>query len=83
LSIRPLLIFQSNIEAMGEAELSKDIDATSVFAKLAPAHKEHIIRALQSKGHVVGVVGTLGFVPLPLLYWLMLAIMLVGNVILT
>jgi Mg2+-importing ATPase len=29
------------------------------------------------------VVGTLGFVPLPSLYWLMLAIMLLGYVILT
>ncbi len=65
---------------MGEAELSEAIDATSVFTKLAPAHKEHIIRALQSKGHVVG---TLGFVPLPSLYGLMLAIMLLGYVILT
>jgi hypothetical protein len=63
-----------------EAELSEAIDATSVFTKLAPAHKEHIIRTLQSKGQVVG---TLGFVPLPSLYWLMLAIMLPGYVILT
>ena len=30
---------------------------TSVFARLAPAHKEHIIRALQSKGHVLGFMG--------------------------
>jgi hypothetical protein len=31
---------------MGEAELSEAIDATGVFTKLAPAHKEHMIRAL-------------------------------------
>jgi P-type Mg2+ transporter len=31
--------------------------ATSVFARLAPAHKERIIRALQSKGHVLGFMG--------------------------
>ena len=30
---------------------------TSVFARLAPAHKEHIIRALQSKGRVLGFMG--------------------------
>ena len=29
----------------------------SVFAKLSPAHKERIIRALQSRGHVVGFMG--------------------------
>jgi Mg2+-importing ATPase len=51
------ILLGSQIEAMGEAELSEAIDATSVFAKLAPAHKERIIRALQSKGHVVGFMG--------------------------
>jgi len=50
-----LLGFQ--IEAMSEAELAKAASVTSVFARLAPAHKEHIIRALQSKGHVVGFMG--------------------------
>jgi Mg2+-importing ATPase len=51
------ILFGSQIEAMGKAELSEAINATSVFAKLAPAHKEHIIRALQSKGHMVGFMG--------------------------
>jgi Mg2+-importing ATPase len=51
------ILLGSQIEAMGEAELSEAINATSVFAKLAPADKEHIIRALQSKGHVVGFMG--------------------------
>jgi len=51
------ILLGSQIEAMGEAELSEAINATSVFAKLAPAHREHIIRALQSKGHVVGFMG--------------------------
>jgi P-type Mg2+ transporter len=30
---------------------------TSVFARLVPVHKERIIRALQSKGHVLGFMG--------------------------
>ncbi len=42
---------------MSEAELAEAASTTSIFARLAPAHKERIIRALQSKGHVVGFMG--------------------------
>ena len=42
---------------MSEAELADAASAASVFARLAPAHKQHIIKALQSKGHVVGFLG--------------------------
>ena len=51
------LLLGSQIEAMSETELAEAASVTSVFARLAPAHKEHIIRALQSKGHVVGFMG--------------------------
>jgi Mg2+-importing ATPase len=51
------LLLGSQIEAMNEAELGEAASTTSVFARLAPAHKERIIRALQSKGHVVGFLG--------------------------
>jgi Mg2+-importing ATPase len=51
------LLLGSRIEAMGETELAEATSATSVFARLAPAHKERVIRALQSKGHVVGFMG--------------------------
>ena len=51
------LLLGSQIEAMSEAELAEAASATSVFARLAPAHKERIIRALQSKGHVLGFMG--------------------------
>ncbi len=51
------LLLGSQIEAMNEAELAEATGVTSVFARLAPAHKERIIRALQSKGHVVGFMG--------------------------
>ena len=51
------LLLGSQIEAMSEAELAEAVNATSVFAKLAPAHKERIIHALQSKDHVVGFMG--------------------------
>jgi Mg2+-importing ATPase len=47
----------AQIEAMNDAELAEAASTTSVFARLAPAHKERIIRALQSKGHVLGFMG--------------------------
>ncbi len=51
------LLLGSQIETMSEVELAEAVGTTSVFARLAPAHKEHIIRALQSRGHVVGFMG--------------------------
>lgn len=51
------LLLGSQIEAMSEAELAEATSTTSVFARLAPVHKERVIHALQSKGHVVGFMG--------------------------
>ena len=51
------LLLGSQIEAMNETELAEAAGAASVFARLAPVHKERIIRALQSKGHVLGFMG--------------------------
>jgi Mg2+-importing ATPase len=51
------LLLGSQIETMSETELAEAAVATSVFARLVPAHKERIIRALQSKGHVLGFMG--------------------------
>jgi Mg2+-importing ATPase len=51
------LLLGSQVESMSDTELADAASATSVFARLAPAHKEHIIRALQSKGLVLGFMG--------------------------
>jgi Mg2+-importing ATPase len=51
------LLLGSQIEAMSDGELAAAATATSVFARLVPAHKERIIRALQSQGHVTGFMG--------------------------
>src|SRR5512140_2176974 len=51
------LLLGSQIETMSETDLAEAASVTSVFARLAPAHKERIIRALQSKGHVLGFMG--------------------------
>ncbi|HEX7588358.1 MAG TPA: magnesium-translocating P-type ATPase, partial [Anaerolineae bacterium] len=51
------LVSGDEIEAMTEAQLADAAESISVFAKLSPSHKERIIRALQSRGHVVGFMG--------------------------
>ena len=51
------LLLGSQIEAMNDEQLGEAVSATSVFARLVPAHKERIIHALQSKGHVAGFMG--------------------------
>src|SRR5450631_2007423 len=51
------LLLGSQIEKMSDPELAEAAGAASVFARLAPAHKERVIRAIQSKGHVVGFMG--------------------------
>jgi Mg2+-importing ATPase len=51
------LVLGSEIEAMTDAQLSAAAGAACVFARLVPAHKERIIRALQRNGHVVGFMG--------------------------
>jgi len=51
------ILLGSQIETMSETELGEAANLTSIFAKLAPAQKEHIIHALQRKGHVIGFMG--------------------------
>ena len=51
------ILLGSQIENMNEAELGEAASTTNIFAKLAPAQKERIIHALQSKEHVVAFMG--------------------------
>jgi Mg2+-importing ATPase len=51
------ILLGSQIETMSESELGEAANATSIFAKLAPSQKERIIKALQSKDHVVAFLG--------------------------
>lgn len=50
-------VLGSDVERMSEAELAKAVEAHAIFAKLTPAHKERIVRALKANGHVVGFMG--------------------------
>jgi len=56
LSVEHVLL-GSQIESMDDAALAAAVSSGSVFARLVPAHKERIIKALQRQGHVVGFMG--------------------------
>jgi P-type Mg2+ transporter len=51
------VLLGSQVAAMSDAELADAADRATLFARLSPADKERIIRAIQSKGHVVGFMG--------------------------
>ncbi|MGC1321039.1 MAG: magnesium-translocating P-type ATPase [Candidatus Udaeobacter sp.] len=47
----------NEIEKMSDEELPELVDRFNVFARLSPAHKQRIVKALQKKGHTVGFMG--------------------------
>jgi Mg2+-importing ATPase len=51
------IVLGRDVETMSDAQLSEAVDATDVFARLSPAHKQRIVKALQAKRHVVGFMG--------------------------
>jgi len=56
LSADPMLL-GGDVEKMSDAELAEAAEKAALFARLSPAHKERVIRALRGKGHVVGFMG--------------------------
>src|SRR6266850_2517005 len=51
------IVLGNQVETMTDAQLTEAVECTDVFARLSPAHKQRIVKALQSKGHVVGFMG--------------------------
>jgi len=51
------ILLGSKVETMSDDQLAEAAERTQVFARLSPAHKQRIIRALKAKGHVVGFMG--------------------------
>ena len=47
----------NDVEKMSDEELSNLVDRVNVFARLSPAHKQRIVKALQKRGHTVGFMG--------------------------
>jgi Mg2+-importing ATPase len=51
------VLLAADIEKMSDADLADAAERTTLFARLSPADKDRIIRALQTKKHVVGFLG--------------------------
>ena len=51
------ILLGSQIEVMTDEGLAEAVETREVFARLSPAHKQRIVKALQAKGHVVGFMG--------------------------
>ncbi|MFZ1937225.1 MAG: magnesium-translocating P-type ATPase [Thermoguttaceae bacterium] len=51
------VLLGGQVEAMSDEELADAVEGATLFARLSPAHKQRVIRALHRKGHVVGFLG--------------------------
>jgi len=51
------ILLGGKVEKMTDDELAEAVARIHIFARLSPAHKQRIIRALQHQGHVVGFMG--------------------------
>lgn len=51
------ILLGNTIEHMSDAELDEAVEETNVFAKLSPAQKERIVKAMHRRDHVVGFMG--------------------------
>ncbi len=51
------VLLGSALERLSDAELATRVNDTVLFARVSPAHKERIVRALQAQGLTVGFMG--------------------------
>ena len=51
------ILLGTDVERLGEQELAAAAEATTLFARVSPAHKQRIIKALQTHHHTVGFMG--------------------------
>jgi Mg2+-importing ATPase len=51
------VLLGSQVESMSDEDLAQAAKEATVFARLAPGHKQRVVAALQRKGHVVGFLG--------------------------
>ena len=51
------MMLGSEVEQLSDDDLAVRAEQTTIFARLSPAHKQRIVRALRSKGHTVGFMG--------------------------
>src|SRR6185369_15443856 len=51
------VLLGGEVEAMSDDQLAEAAVKTTLFARVSPAHKQRIIKALQSRQHTVGFMG--------------------------
>ncbi|HEY2410072.1 MAG TPA: magnesium-translocating P-type ATPase [Polyangiaceae bacterium] len=51
------LLLGDDVEKMSDPALSQQAERVHVFARMSPAQKNRVLRALQRRGHVVGFLG--------------------------
>ncbi len=51
------ILNSSDIDALSDEKLAEIAEKTNIFARVDPAQKNRVIKALQSRGHVVGYMG--------------------------
>ena len=51
------ILLGSDLESMNDEQLAAAAEEAAVFAKLSPAQKERVVRALRAAGHTVGYMG--------------------------
>ena len=57
LKLGPKIAIASELFAEGRPDESDKIEAADGFAQVFPEHKFHIVKALQARGHIVGMTG--------------------------
>lgn len=51
------VITGNDINALNDSELEQSIESVAVCARVSPEHKLRVVRALQSRGHIVAMTG--------------------------
>ena len=51
------ILLGADVDGLDDQALHRAVHRTTVFARMTPAHKERVIRALRNSGHVVGFLG--------------------------
>jgi len=52
-----VVLLGDDVEKMTDEELTREVEKATLFARVSPAHKQRVIRALQAHGHTVGFLG--------------------------
>jgi len=51
------VVTSAELEELSDADLERDVETISVYARVSPAHKMRVVEALQKNGHVVAMTG--------------------------